>query len=633
MNNSGNLFVVFTQPAVSATEFDSSLRNTASISINIPFSPTSVAVDPNGALWLAGSHSLVKLAPSGVPAVSIELGGAAAGTTVASALAIDESGNVYVAGETSQADFPVTPGAFEGFPANPPANFAAGFLTKFSNSGTRLLSTLVQGAAPAAIAVDSSGAITLAGTTPGADFPVTANAPQSVCNCEYGGHNAFLTRLSADFGSLIWSTFLGGDPPYDGGSWTMVSGIALEPDGGAVVVGATWDRDFPVTPGAIETVLPAQAGGVVPQHGFITRINATGTAWIFSTYLGGSVSDSISGVQTDSQGNIWITGSTDSPDFPALAGTLQLGGALVYELAADGSHLLCSERIPGVWSEETMDQAQIWINPDGTLTVLGSQVGNLAAPGDSSVLLLLPAGPVEGISLLGIADSASTLTGGEVAPGEFLSIYGTGLGPAVGAGAALDSSGRIASRIAGTSVLFDGKEAPLLWVSANQINLLVPYGIADQASTTMQVFTTAGSSHTLDLTVIPTEPNVFVIVNADGTVNDENHPAVAGSIITLYASGAGVLNQSLPDGTLAGTPPPSPAAHVSVALLMDAGYMGCADYPENLLYAGASPGLVVNAIQVNFQFQMPPPILNGCLPSREIWLTVGSGISQAALYW
>ena len=240
---------------------------------------------------------------------------------------------------------------------------------------------------------------------------MTANAPQSVCNCEYGGHNAFLTRLSADFGSLIWSTFLGGDPPYDGGSWTMVSGIALETDGGAVVVGATWDRDFPVTPGAIETVLPAQAGGVVRsrlhhpnqcyRHGVDT-----------STYLGGSVSDSISGVQTDSQGNIWITGSTDSPDFPALAGTLQLGRDLVYELAADGSHLLCSERIPGVSSEETMDQAQIWINPDGTLTVLGSQVGNLAAPGDSSVLLLLPAGPVEGISLLGIADSASTLTGG-----------------------------------------------------------------------------------------------------------------------------------------------------------------------------------------------------------------------------
>ena len=664
-DTAGNFFVVFsayngTSYAVSVLKFGPDLNVAEVISTNLPFLPTVAAVDASHALWLAGFHTLVKLASGSAP-LSIELGGADPnGRTIARALVIDPSGNVYITGTTSQSDFPLSPGAFQSFPTAPilPAlqfYYAFGFVSKFSNSGTRLLSTLVWGmqaacpdasagapicapavTTPAAIAIDSSGAVAIAGTTNAADYPVTANAPQPVCKCNEESGDIFLTRLSADFKSLLWSTFLGGTGPYSDIVTETVAGIALEPDGGAVVAGTTLDPDFPVTPGAIEPALPAQAAAAT--HGFVTRLNAAGTAWAFSTYLGGSDDDSISGMQADTKGNIWIAGSTSSPDFPLLPGSLQLGSTLVLELAADGLRLLVSERIPGG------TPSGLWANSDGSFTTSGASVfSSVSGPGTvSEWLLRLPAAPVSGVSLLGVADSAASQTGGAVAPGEFISLYGTGLGPAAGAGAALDSSGLIASQVAGTEVLFDGRAVPLLWASATQINLLAPYGIAGKATTTIEVLTPAGTSQALELTVAPTQPNTFVIVNADGTVNGPNHLAVAGSILTVYAGGAGALNRSLPDGSIASNPAPAPVAPVSIVFpqyyvnLFPGGLAGeCPETPERLLYAGGSPGLVVNALQIDFLFQPPQPTyptLNCRLHSIP-QLIVGGGVSSVPLYW
>ena len=675
-DRAGNLFMVYSSLnsttyayAVSVLKFDLGFHNTATITTTVPFLPVAAAVDASGALWLAGSHTLAKLTASGPPVLSIELGGADPnGYTSVLALAIDPSGNVYVAGTTSQSDFPVSPGAFQGFPSGsiPYAQeslYAFGFVSKFSNPGTRLLSTLVRGVAvtspvnstspaafavttPAAIAVDASGAVTIAGTTNTVDYPVTEGAPQPVCKCRAESGNIFLTRLSADFKSLIWSTFLGGTAPYTESMSEWVSGLALEPDGGAVVAGTTWDPDFPVTPGAFEPALPAQAG--IGPHDFVTRLNAAGTAWVFSTYLSGSDADFMTGIQADNKGNIWISGGTGSPDFPMLPGSLQLGSALVLELAADGSRLLLSESVPAAAGAsvllvpaardvdsvyfDTSSPGNIWINPDGTLTITNGSVFT-AASGTSTVsgwLLRLPEAAVAGVSLLGVADSAASQPGGTVAPGEFMSLYGTGLGPPAGAGAALDSTGRIASQLAGTEVLFDGRAVPLLWASATQINLLAPYEIVGQAKTTIEVLTPAGPSQTLDLTVVPTQPNVIAIVNADGTVNGPNHSAAPGSILTMYVSGAGALFPSLPDGTIASNPTPSPISQVSITNLGVGTLVGeCPNVTQQVLYAGGSPGLVANALQVNFLYQ--PPAATSCYYSAA-QLTIGDGIAFLEIY-
>lgn len=473
--------------------------------------------------------------------------------------------------------------------------------------------------------------MTIAGTTDTVDYPVTANAAQSTCKCNDFAGNMFVTRLNAGFSGLIWSTFLGGTEPYTSMGET-VSGISLEPDGGVVIAGMTADPDFPTTTGTIEPALPAQATAGPHHHGFVSRLNSTGTAWIFSTYLGGSLVESISGLQTDSQGNCWIAGYTGSQDFPTPPGTLQLGPALVLEIAADGSHFLVSEHIPGG------TDGGILSNPDGTLTVVGSPTRYGGSLSDNSgSLLRLPAGPVQGVSILGVADSAATHPGGTVAPGEFLSLYGTGLGPAGGAGAEIDSSGRIGSALGGTTVWFDGEPMPLLWTSDHQINVLAPYKIATQSQTTLQVATPAGSSQALNLTVVSTQPNIFTVVNQDGTVNGPDDPAALGSVLTLYGSGGGALSQSLPDGTIASTSAPATVAPVSVILSVSGTNYLCNNQTLPLVYSGPSPGLVVNALQVNFKLQITEEPTSGfdyCRYGPDIQLRVGNqGSDFFAIYW
>jgi len=658
-DTAGNIIIVYwnyaspslTSYDISVMEFDPSVHYMATVSTTAPFFPNAAAVDPGGSLWVVGRNVLMKLTSG--QTTTVALGGKGPyGETVGHAVAIDKSGNTYVAGTTNQTDFPVTPGAFQGFSSvsmltNLPG-FQFGFVSKFSNTGARLLSTVIFGVqttcpsapcgspqtVPLAIAVGAGGIVTIAGTTDTVDYPVTANAAQSACKCNDSSGNMFVTRLNAGFSGLIWSTFLGGTPPYPFLGET-VSGISLEPDGGVVIAGMTTDPDFPTTTGTIEPALPAQAtaGPAHNYHGFVSRLNSTGTAWIFSTYLGGSVGETISGLQTDSQGNCWIAGETGSQDFPTPPGTLQLGLALVLEIASDGSHFLVSEHIPGG------TDGGILSNPDGTLTVVGATryfAGGFLSDNSGS-LLRLPAGPVQGVSFLGVADSAATRPAGTVAPGEFLSLYGTDLGPAGGAGAEIDSAGRIGSALGGTTVSFDGEPMPLLWASDHQINVLAPYRIATQSQTTLQVTTPAGSSQSLNLTVVATQPNIFTVVNQDGTVNGSNNPAELGSVLTLYGSGGGALSQSLPDGTIASASAPSPVAPVSVILSVSGTSYLCNNQTLPLVYAGPSPGMVVNALQVNFRLQItkePASGFNYCIYGPDIQLRAGNQSSEFfKIYW
>lgn len=243
-DTTGNIFIVYwnyaslTSYDISAMEFDPSFHYMATVSTNAPFIPNAAAVDPTGSLWVVGRNVLMKLTSG--QTTTVALGGKGPyGETVGHAVAIDKSGNIYVAGTTNQTDFPVTPGAFQGFPSLslltylPDSQF--GFVSKFSNTGARLLSTMIFGiqttcpsspgpcavpqTTPLAIAVDAGGTVTIAGTTDTVDYPVTANAAQSTCKCNEFAGNMFVTRLNAGFSGLIWSTFLGGGPtiPVHGG--------------------------------------------------------------------------------------------------------------------------------------------------------------------------------------------------------------------------------------------------------------------------------------------------------------------------------------------------------------------------------------------------------------------------------
>ena len=227
-------------------------------------------------------------------------------------VAVDEEGNVYVTGATSSTDFPTTPGAFKtvhsGIPcATSITTFPCtdGFLTKLNPTGTALVySTLMGGGgydSPINIEVDSSRNAYVQGYTRSPDFPTTPGAFQTSLR---GEADLFVMKMDARGEALIYSTLLGGsetEAPIIG----FLSGVSMALDaGGNVYVAGAASRDFPTTPGAFQTE---------PRGAFVTKLNADGTALIYSTGLG---TGSIHSIAIDAQGNAHVVGTTSSLDFP-----------------------------------------------------------------------------------------------------------------------------------------------------------------------------------------------------------------------------------------------------------------------------------------------------------------------------
>jgi beta-propeller repeat-containing protein/centrosomal CEP192-like protein len=218
-------------------------------------------------------------------------------------IAVDSFGNAYVAGFTSSVDFP-TKNAFQS--AN--AGFLDAFVTKLSPSGSTLVySTYLGGTGEeqcTGIAVDSAGHAYIAGATESTDFP-TKNAIQPT---HAGGlRDAFVTKIAGAGNALIYSTYLGGSVTDYG------SAIAVDSAGDAYVVGSTNSFDFP-TANAIQ---PTFAGGGVTD-GFVSKFNPAGSALVYSTYLGGTGDDSVNGVAVDSVGDAYVTGGSTSSHFPTV---------------------------------------------------------------------------------------------------------------------------------------------------------------------------------------------------------------------------------------------------------------------------------------------------------------------------
>ena len=188
------------------------------------------------------------------------------------------------------------------------------------------------------IAVDSTGSAYVTGAAQSCDFP-TVNPIQGGCN---PGHSfAFVTKLDADGSSLVYSTFLGGNGDNSG------NGIVVDAAGNAYVTGST-SGTFPTS----NAIQPAPQGG---NDAFVTKINAAGNALVYSTYLGGSSDDSGRGVVVDSAGNAYVTGATSSNNFPTKnALQVAPGGnsdAFVTKMNAAGSALLFSTYLGGSFDD------------------------------------------------------------------------------------------------------------------------------------------------------------------------------------------------------------------------------------------------------------------------------------------
>ena len=331
-----------------------------------------IAVDSSGSAYVTGSTSsanfpttagafqtvykatatypsnafVTKLSPTGTALVySTFVGGSTYDR--ATGIAIDSSGDAYIAGYTHSTDFPTTPGTFQ-------RTFhgqANAFVAKLNPLGTALLySTLLGGSVydqANAIAIDSSGDAYITGSSSSTDFPTTPGVFQPA-NRESTESNAFVTKISADGTALLYSTYLGGSD----NSGDEAKAIAVDSSGNAYIAGVASSSDFPTTPGAFQTVNEAQLS--LNSCGFVTKLNATGAALVYSTYLGGKGNSgaAATGIAIDSSGNAYIVGGT-SPAFPTTIGAYQRVSkmsaytAFVTKLNAAGTALVSSTYLGG----------------------------------------------------------------------------------------------------------------------------------------------------------------------------------------------------------------------------------------------------------------------------------------------
>jgi len=228
----------------------------------------------------------------------------------ANAIAVDSFGNAYVTGSTESPNFPTTPSAYGGVFT---IAFSCAFVTKLDAAGSQVLySTYLGGKnddAGYGIAVDSNENAYVTGMTRSPDFPTVSPLYTAVDTAN--SQDAFVARidtLASGAASLIYSTYLGGTNRDEG------KAIAVTSTGDAYVTGYTRSSDFPVILGSA-----FQGSNAGLEDVFITKINALGTALVFSTYLGGVDEDKGAGLALDAVGNAYVTGETRSADFPVVA--------------------------------------------------------------------------------------------------------------------------------------------------------------------------------------------------------------------------------------------------------------------------------------------------------------------------
>jgi uncharacterized protein (TIGR03437 family) len=644
----GSTVLYFTVLAGSSTGAATALAlgsdGSAYVTGNTNSSDFSVTAGALQATYSGGGQNqgfLVKVNPAGTMVYSTFINGA---STQVTGIALDSAGEVFLTG-IGGPGYSLTSG-----------QTPQGFVLKL-DAGLSKVPLSIYGYGGGSIALDSQGNIYLAGSAQAnVTFnngpvltlpPLPAGAYQSTHDARFcftfgsgpggiGGEVScgyqYVAKLNAA-GTPLWGTYVTGT--YG----AIAAGMAVDSTGNVIVAGTTNSDDYPVTTGAFQTAyaagappFPVPAGnsysGPPPATGYVTKINATGTGLVWSTYFGGSYTDQITGMAVGPTGDIFVSGRAASSDLPALAGTpdgchpsavQELG--FVARLAADGATAGPAQLVEGA--------------PDClylTCVTLYDQFPNyrtgwpLALRGDGTALVAGTNGAVAAIDfssssrLACVVDPADYVQLRSVAPGQLLTLFGTDLAPA----SPFTPPAGVAASSASFGVFFNGIPAPILYSSAQQINVQVPYEIAGQTSVRMQVLDNQvplPESETSTLEVVERQPSVFlspaalespfpgytvcgamvalgeaaVALNADGTLNGCANPAMAGSTVTVFVDGLGPVTPALATGTIAQAP--------AVTLTPGVGAFDSNLAPVTTI-TSSLPGATTGVVQV--QLQLPP---------------------------
>jgi uncharacterized protein (TIGR03437 family) len=606
---------------------------------------------------VSGQAFATKLNPNGGVVYSTYIGGTA--STAGSAITVDASGDAFITGYLSVGGtFPTTPGAVTGAVSPAQSDFPTAFIIELNPAGSAAL-VAIDGFGGNAIALDGQGNIYAAGAFIGPIAPATPGAFQTTTVNRANCFSSFimvefcvsqhLAKIDPTGTTLIYATYLAGS--YG----ASPSAIAIDASGNAIVAGFTNSPDYPTTPAAYQPeyfsnpemafFAPHELSAPAPV-GYVSKLNASGTALIWSTLFGGSSTevmlpvpvgigelpggDSISGMAIDAAGNILIAGVAQSSDLPGLWSTPVAlrpsvsGAGFVARLSPDGTTLSPTQMVAG-----SSRLNAIALRGDGSAVVVGEGSAMVAGA-------YVPAFAAVSISAVGrvaaISDTADNAKIVRVAPGQLLTLYGTNLAPE---GAAQASA--FPTSLNGVTVTFNGIAAPILYTSGIQINLQVPYEVAGLTQVTMQVssqFVSPPVSESYFLAVTERQPSVFIsassfsqplfdiaacngqsvsglrplALNADGTENSCANPAAFGSVVTIFLNGLGISSPMQPTGLISASAVPiNPAAS----------FVAGSSTVTNFLSTATVPGSIDSIAQVQIQVSSASPFVSIPLEVQE----------------
>jgi uncharacterized protein (TIGR03437 family) len=379
------------------------------------------------------------------------------------------------------------------------------------------------------------------------------------------------------------------------GQLNLPSACALDGAGDMFIADTANHRIREVTAaGVIETVAGTGAAGYSGDGGEATAATLYVPA----------------GVAVDGNGNIFIADT---------------GNHAIRLVTTDGLiHTIAGQGAAGFSGDGGEGLAAFLDSPSGMLL---DGAGDLyfADTGNNRVRRLTPAtavvmsGPAPASVPLALVNAASQ-SQGAVAPGEIVTIYGAGIGPASAVTGSFDASGLLGNLLAGAEVSFDGVPAPLFYAQASQINAQVPYTIAGESATQVVVSYQGAPVGTLSLPVVAAAPALFAgALNQDGSLNSSSAPAARGTVVTFFGTGEGLTNGANIASQAAAAPYPIPTLPVTLTV---------AGIAAQLLYAGEAP---------NFAglLQVDAVIPGGFVPSGPVpvQLAVGVAVSPPITVW
>ena len=605
----------------------------------------------NSSDFTAGDAYLARINPAVAGAAGITYATYVGGTDsdIGTGCAIDDSGKFIVTGYTlSQAPFLVTNesipykvlqgnSAYNAFLMQFPSTQAVynGFL--FGGENTDLANGL---------ALDSSGTFAyLAGTTYSHFFPLTTTAVQpvdggdsTVLNDNFGYGDAWLMQVNLNQaqGQISQLVQASGDYQFAAPGKSVTIATQIADSKGAAINLAGLPIMWTATNATVTTTNPfTNASGIASTSVQLNSGNATVLAAVYDIQTPtpiGTYTFHLSGISGTLPASVSIVSGNNQTGATGAA----LAQPLVVQLLDSNNNALALAGISVQFqpTNATVGSATAVTDSTGkasTTVTLGSAAGsasvNIVVGSLAAVTANFTAtsGGASGPAITQIVNGATFLTG-PVSAGVFVTLKGTGLGPAAGIIGGAGSNNLFPTSLGGTQVFFNNVAAPLVYVSATQINAIVPYEVAGQTSAQVTVQYQNATSPAQTVQISATALGLFSqnfgsgqgdILNQDNSINSSTNPAKRNGIVVLFGTGEGVTSPASVDGLLATSVYPKPLNPITATI-------GGINAP--VLYYGAAPTLVAGVLQVNVQ--IPEGVPDG---NAAIQLFEGSGQSPATV--